>query len=70
MFPHRNTHNFTRTFLMERQSNWSYCDGFAQGIAQQRSRGTPAGWRNSSVEEFPSCRRMHGWRNDIRRMRG
>jgi hypothetical protein len=21
MFPHRNTHNFTRTFLMERQSN-------------------------------------------------
>jgi hypothetical protein len=21
----------------------SYCDGFAQGIAEQRSRGTPAG---------------------------
>jgi hypothetical protein len=21
-----------------------YCDEFAQGIAEQRSRGTPAGW--------------------------
>jgi hypothetical protein len=25
------------------KSNRSYCDGFAQGIAQQWSRGTPAG---------------------------
>jgi hypothetical protein len=39
---------------------WLYCDGFAQGIAEQRSRGTPAGWRNSPVEAFPSCWRMHG----------
>jgi hypothetical protein len=45
-----------------------YCDGFAQGIAEQRSRGTPAGWHNSPMEAFPSRRRMHVWRNAIQRM--
>jgi hypothetical protein len=36
-----------------------YTTIFAQGIAEQRSRGAPAGWRSSAVEAFPSHQRMH-----------
>jgi hypothetical protein len=60
---------FSITMMINGPPLFRYYDGFAQGIAEQRSHGTPAGWRNSTVEAFPSCRHMHVWRNAIRRMR-